>query len=35
MPTLTSNGAETFMVDGAQMVLVAANDTLYAFLLNR
>jgi len=29
----TSNAAETYMVDGKQYVLVAANDTLYAFAL--
>jgi len=35
MPTLTSNGAQTYMVDGYQMIVVAAQDTLYAFVLNR
>ena len=35
MPTLTSNGAQTYLVDGLQMVVVAANDTVYAFTLNR
>ena len=35
MPTLTSNGAQTYLVDGFQMVVVAANDTIYAFTLNR
>jgi hypothetical protein len=35
MPTLTSNGAQTYLVDGFQMVVVAANDTVYAFMLNR
>ena len=35
MPTLTSNGAQTYLVDGFQFVVVAANDTIYAFMLNR
>ena len=34
-PTLTSNGAQPYLVDGFQMVVVAAQDTLYAFTLNR
>jgi acido-empty-quinoprotein group A len=29
----TSNGPQTFMLDGRQYVLVAANDTLFAFAL--
>jgi len=30
---VTSNAPETYMVDGKQHVIVAANDTLYAFAL--
>jgi alcohol dehydrogenase (cytochrome c) len=29
----TSNGPQTFMVDGRQLVVVGAGDTLYAFAL--
>jgi alcohol dehydrogenase (cytochrome c) len=29
-----SNAPETYMLDGRQYVLVAAGDTLYAFVLN-
>ncbi len=35
MPTLTSNGAQTYLIDGFQFVVVAAGDTIYAFTLNR
>jgi outer membrane protein assembly factor BamB len=34
MPQLTSNGAQTHRVDGFQFVVVAAQDTIYAFTLN-
>jgi alcohol dehydrogenase (cytochrome c) len=30
-----SNGAETYLLDGQQFVLVAVGDTLYAFTLNK
>jgi alcohol dehydrogenase (cytochrome c) len=29
----TSNGPETFMLDGRQFIVVGAGDTLYAFAL--
>ena len=29
----TSNGPQTFMVDGRQLIVVGAGDTLYAFAL--
>ena len=32
--TNTSNGPQTFMLDGRQFVVVAAGDTLYAFALH-
>jgi alcohol dehydrogenase (cytochrome c) len=35
IPTATTNGAQTFLLDGFQFVLVAAQDTLYAYTLNR
>ena len=35
MPTLTTNGAQTFLLDGFQFIVVAAQDTLYAYTLNR
>ncbi len=35
MPTLTTNGAQTFLLDGFQFVVVAAQDTVYAYTLNR
>ena len=31
----TSNGPQTFMLDGRQYVVVAANDTLFAFTLQQ
>jgi alcohol dehydrogenase (cytochrome c) len=33
--TNTSNGPETYMLDGRQYVVVGAGDTLYAFTLPR
>ena len=35
MPALTTNGAQTFLLDGFQFIVVAAQDTLYAYTLNR
>ncbi len=35
MPTLTTNGAQTYMLDGFQFIMVAAQDTVYAYMLNR
>jgi hypothetical protein len=35
MPVLTTNGATTFMMDGFQFIIVAAQDTVYAYTLNR
>ncbi len=35
LPTATTNGATTFLVDGFQYVTIAAGDTLYAYTLNR
>jgi outer membrane protein assembly factor BamB len=33
--TNTSNGPQTFLIDGRQMVIVGAGDTLYAFALQQ
>jgi alcohol dehydrogenase (cytochrome c) len=35
LPTATTNGATTFLLDGFQYVTIAAGDTLYAYTLNR
>jgi len=35
MPTLTTNGAQTFLLDGFQFSVAAAQDTVYAYTLNR
>jgi hypothetical protein len=35
MPTLTANGAQTFLLDGFRFIVVAAQDTLHAYTLNR
>jgi alcohol dehydrogenase (cytochrome c) len=35
MPALTTNGAQTFLLDGFQFIVVAAQDTIYAYMLNR
>ena len=35
MPTLTTNGAQTYLLDDFQFVVVAAQDTVYAYTLNR
>src|SRR5579863_1307630 len=35
MPTLTTNGPQTFLLDGFQFIVVAAQDTVYAYTLNR
>ncbi len=35
MPTLTTNGAQTYLLDGFQFVMIAAQDTVYAYTLNR
>jgi glucose dehydrogenase len=34
LPTATTNGATTFLLDGFQYVMIAAGDTLYAYTLN-
>jgi len=33
--TNTSNGPQTFLLDGRQFVVVGAGDALYAFTLQR
>jgi alcohol dehydrogenase (cytochrome c) len=35
MPVATTNGAQTFLLDGFQFVMIAAQDTVYAYTLNR
>jgi hypothetical protein len=35
MPVLPTNGAQTFMMDGFQFIMISAQDTVYAFTLNR
>ena len=35
MPVLTTNGAQTYNMDGFQFIMVAAQDTVYAYTLNR
>ena len=35
MPVLPTNGATTFMMDGFQFIIIAAQDTVYAYTLNR
>jgi alcohol dehydrogenase (cytochrome c) len=35
MPVVTTNGAQTYLLDGFQFIMVAAQDTVYAYTLNR
>ncbi len=35
LPVLPTNGATTFMMDGRQFIIIAAQDTVYAYTLNR
>jgi alcohol dehydrogenase (cytochrome c) len=35
MPVLPTNGAQTFLLDGFQFIMIAAQDTVYAYTLNR
>ena len=35
MPLATTNGAQTFLLDGFQFIMIAAQDTIYAYTLNR
>jgi alcohol dehydrogenase (cytochrome c) len=35
MPVLPTNGAQTYLLDGFQFIMIAAQDTVYAYTLNR
>ncbi len=35
LPVLPTNGATTFLMDGRQFIIIAAQDTVYAYTLNR